>query len=81
LISELSGPAIINLRSYDYRIPVVLGHFCERKAEFFGKKRTRDLDETQISDVRDDTSAIGIEKHHLQLCADARRNGHGRISD
>src|SRR4029450_1644253 len=61
------------------RMPVVFGHLLEGETEFFGKKRTRDLDETQIGDVRDDTSAIGIEKHHLHLRANARRNGHVRI--
>jgi len=60
---------------------VVLGHLREGETELFGKKGTRDFDETQISDVRDDASAIGIEEHHLHLCANARRNGHGRISN
>ena len=60
---------------------MVIGHFREGETEFFSEKRTGDLDETQISDVRDDTSAIGIEEHHLYLCSNARSNGHGRISN
>src|SRR5207249_2517723 len=81
LISKFGRSAIINLCSHDYRIPMVLGHLSKRKTEFFGEKRARDLDETQIGDIRNDTSAIGIEKHHLHLCANARSNGHGRISN
>jgi hypothetical protein len=81
LISESSGAAVINLRSYDYWIPMVLGHFGEREAEGLGETGTRDFDETQISDVRDDTSTIGVEEHHLHLRANTRWNGHGTISD
>src|SRR6266566_7849680 len=32
----------------------------------------RDLNEAQISDIRDHASAIGIEKHHLHICPDSR---------
>src|SRR5437660_10729502 len=58
----------------------VFGDFSQGEAEFLGKMCARDLNETQISDIRDDASAIGIEKHHLHLCADSRRS-HSVISD
>src|SRR2546429_6971605 len=32
----------------------------------------RDLNEAQISDIRDHASAIGIEKHHVHICPDSR---------
>ena len=53
----------------------------QRKTEVFGKKRTRDFDEAEIRNIRDDTSAIGVEEHNLHLSANARRNGHRKISD
>ena len=35
----------------------------------------RDLNETQVGDIGDYASAIGVEKHYLHLCPGSRR-GH-----
>src|ERR1051326_988088 len=42
--------------------------------------RARDLDETQIRDVRHNTSAIGVEEHHLHFGTNLRRCGHGALN-
>src|SRR5207248_6040693 len=48
-------------------------HFGERKPKFFGQQRPRDLDETEISDIRHNPAAIGIEEHDPHFGANARR--------
>src|SRR6266480_623545 len=73
-ISKFSRTAIINLRTYHHGICLLFSHFGQAKAEFFGQMCARDLNETQISDVRHDASAVGVEKHHLHICADSRRS-------
>src|SRR4029077_13550224 len=73
-ISEFGRAAIINLRTYHHGICLLFSHFRQAKAEFFGQVCARNLNKTQISDVRHDASAVGIEKHHLHVCADSRRS-------
>ena len=46
-------------------------------AELLSQESAGDLDEAQISDVMDDTTAVGIEKHHLHFSANAGRAGYG----
>src|SRR5215470_981949 len=64
-ITELGCAAITNFSAHYYGIRLLLGHFCQGKTELLDKMCACDLDETQISDVRDDASAISIEEHHL----------------
>jgi hypothetical protein len=72
-ISKLGGAPIIDLGVHDNRVLLRLGHLDEGQTEFFGKQCARDFDEAQICDVRHNSTTIGIEKHHLHLCADVRR--------
>src|SRR6478672_10655806 len=79
-ITEFGCTAIINFGAYYHRIGLLFGHLCKDETKFLDEMCARDLDETQISDIRDDASAIGIEKHHLHFCADLQW-GHGRLSN
>jgi len=74
-IPKLGCAAIIDLRVNDNRIPLRFRHFRQGQTEFFGEQRAGDFDEAQIDDVGDDSTAIGVEKHHLQLSANARHGG------
>src|SRR5437016_11685110 len=73
-ISKFGRAAIINLRTYHHGICLPFSHFGQAKSELFGQMCARDLNKTQISDVRHDASAVGVEKHHLHVCADSRRS-------
>jgi hypothetical protein len=50
---------------------MVLRHFCESETELFSEKGARDLDKTQISDIRDDASAI-LSKNITCTCVRMR---------
>ena len=72
-IAQFRRAPVIDFRPDHHRIFLRLGHLGEAEPEFFGEKGARDFDEAQVGDVMDDGGAVGIEKHHLQLGADARR--------
>src|SRR5215472_2315639 len=76
-VAELGCASIIDL-SADYdRIRLLLHHLHERETELLRKMCARDLNKTQVRNIGDNASAIGIEKHYLDVCANT--GGHGRF--
>ena len=73
-IAKFGGASIINFCADDHGIFFVFGHLREAEAELLGQKRAGRLDEAQISNIRHDASAIGIEEHHPHFRANARRS-------
>jgi hypothetical protein len=60
---------------------LLLRHLYDRKAELLRKVCARGLDEAQIRNIGYNTSAVGVEKHYLHVCANTGRHGRFHISD
>src|SRR5207253_3220234 len=72
LVRQLGGAAIVNFRADDDGISLSFGHFRQSQAELFREKSPGGFDKTQVGDVVHDSTAIRIEKHHLQFSANSR---------
>ena len=70
VVRQFCGAPVIDFCSHDYRILLGLGHLREVQAEFFSQSSPGHLDKAQVSDIGNDSTAIGIEKHHLYFNAD-----------
>ena len=79
MVTKLGGAAIINLGANDDWVSLRSGHFCQLQSKLFGQQSARDFDETQIGNVMNNTTTIGIEKHHLHFRTNTGRLGSGHI--
>jgi len=80
-VTEFRRPSVVNLGADHDRICLLLRHLHELEPEFLSKVCARDLDEAQIGDIGYDTSAVGVEKHYLDVCMNTGRHGQFHISD
>ena len=69
MVTKLGGAALIDFGPNDDWVSLRGCHFCQPQSKLFGQESARDFDETQIGDVMNDPTAIGIEKHHLHFRA------------
>jgi len=80
-IAQGGWPAVIDLGPDYNGIPVRLRHLAQSESELLRQKRSRDFNKPQVGDIVDDTTAIGVEEHHLHFRLDAKTVYlHGRES-
>ena len=76
-VAEPCRASIIDLGADHNRIRFLLRHLHDREPELLREVCARYLDEAQIRNIGYNASAIGVEKHHLHVCANT--GGHGRF--
>ena len=74
-ITQPGTAPIVNFGAHNHRIAPRLCHFHELQPELLSEKSAGSFDEAQVSNIVDDTTAIGIEEHYLHLHFDSRRLG------
>ena len=79
LVTEPCRAPIIDLSPGHNRIGFLLRHLHDGEPELLRQVCASDLDETQIRDVGYNASAVGVEKHHLHVCANTGSHGQFHI--